>query len=323
MTPARHAFLAGLVDYAGLFPPARLALGPALGTYARHRAEPEAWMLGRFIVPAADLDAVGEWMAGEPAAVGDAPAREPLRLSVLGLPGAALEAALRTLEAARAFEAAHAALACDRFEFRVDEATTADARALGALAEHLAAALEAPAATGERPRAALEADLLAPGTAARFEALAAAVAEANGRAGRPALALKLRCGGVTPGSIPPPEAVAAALDAARRADVPFKATAGLHHPFRHDDDALGPMHGFVNVFGGAILARLHGLDAAALAELLDDRRADRFVLDDVLAWRRLAAGPAEIADARAQFALSYGSCSFDEPRDDLRALGWL
>ena len=47
-----RAFLAGLIDYAGLFPPAALPLGPALAEYARHRAGPDAWMLGRFIVPA-------------------------------------------------------------------------------------------------------------------------------------------------------------------------------------------------------------------------------------------------------------------------------
>lgn len=137
MTPARHAFLAGLIDYAGLFPPATLALEPALATYARHRAEPEAWMLARFIVPAADLEALG-------GALGNAQPGAPLRLSVLGLPGPTAEAAERTLAAARAFEAACANVVCDRFELRLDDATAADERLLQALAERLADALEAP-----------------------------------------------------------------------------------------------------------------------------------------------------------------------------------
>ena len=52
-TSGARAFLNGLVDYAGLFPPAGLGMKEAVAEYARHRREPEAWMLGRFVVPAA------------------------------------------------------------------------------------------------------------------------------------------------------------------------------------------------------------------------------------------------------------------------------
>ena len=55
MTEALRAFMTELIDYAGLFPPARLDLDPALRNYARYRNEADAWMLGRFIVPAARL----------------------------------------------------------------------------------------------------------------------------------------------------------------------------------------------------------------------------------------------------------------------------
>jgi hypothetical protein len=154
---------------------------------------------------------------------------------------------------------------------------------------------------------------------------AQAVAEANGRAGRPAFALKLRCGGETPDLVPGVEALAAAITEARRTGAPFKATAGLHHPLPNWDEAVGArMHGFVTVFGGAALARVHGLGADDLAEVLDTDDAGAWALDDGgLAWRSLRTTPAEIADARDQHALSFGSCSFDEPREDLRALGWL
>jgi hypothetical protein len=49
------ALLTGVVDYAGMFPPAQLALAPAIRNYARYRTEPEKWMLGRFICPAVKL----------------------------------------------------------------------------------------------------------------------------------------------------------------------------------------------------------------------------------------------------------------------------
>ena len=319
MSSGAHAFLAGLVDYAGLFPPAALDLGPAVESYARYRGGADAWMLGRFIVPAGQLDALAEHAA--------AFAGPGARFSVLGHApdGDGAEAwaaaARRTLDDARAFERAHEHAACDRFEIRLPAALARDADALAEALADLDAAYRDGAAVA--PRAAVEVPFLeapdAVGPAAQ------AVAEANGRAGRPAFALKFRCGGVTPDLVPGVEPLAEALVAARDAGAPFKATAGLHHPFRNDDEAVGAtMHGFVNVFGGAALARVHGLAAGDLAEVLDSADPAAWRLDgDGLAWRSLRTTPPEVADAREQFALSYGSCSFDEPRDDLREIGWI
>ena len=316
MTPAAHALLDHLVDYAGLFPPAALDLGPAVDAYARHRQRTEAWMLGRFVIPAAKLAALDE---GAP--FGDGP---PWRFSVLGLapdPGEDwTDAARRTLDVARAFETRHGGKAvCDRFELKLPVALASDADALaGALGDLDAAYREG----SPEPRAALEVSLLdAPDAVA---SAAQAVADANGRAGRPTFALKFRCGGVTQDAVPGVEALAGAIIDARNAAAPFKATAGLHHPLPNDDEAVGTrMHGFLGVFGGAALARLHDLGRDDLADLLDDADPGSWSIDDGLRWRSLSASAAEVADARAQFALSFGSCSFDEPVEDLRALGWL
>jgi len=54
-----RALLAGLVDYAGLFPPAALPMDEAVAEYARWRRSPEAFMLGRFVAPAARLVELG------------------------------------------------------------------------------------------------------------------------------------------------------------------------------------------------------------------------------------------------------------------------
>src|SRR5436305_3553099 len=51
MLPSVRAFLAGIIDYAGLFPPAQLPLDEAIRRYARYRTEPESWMMGRFVCP--------------------------------------------------------------------------------------------------------------------------------------------------------------------------------------------------------------------------------------------------------------------------------
>jgi hypothetical protein len=51
MTKSLRALLEGLIDYAGLFPPAALSMQDAVRNYARYRDGEYAWALGKFIVP--------------------------------------------------------------------------------------------------------------------------------------------------------------------------------------------------------------------------------------------------------------------------------
>jgi hypothetical protein len=84
------------------------------------------------------------------------------------------------------------------------------------------------------------------------------------------------------------------------------------------------MHGFVNLFAAGVLAQARTLDAARVREMLDDDAPEHFHFDDAgLRWRALEASTGAIVHARQHALVSFGSCSFDEPRDDLRALGWL
>lgn len=48
---AIDAFLDGILDYAGLFPPAELDLRTALHNYAHYRNHPHSRLLGRFVLP--------------------------------------------------------------------------------------------------------------------------------------------------------------------------------------------------------------------------------------------------------------------------------
>lgn len=319
MPTGSHPLFASLIDYAGLFPPAALDLDPAIRHFARYRTGADAWMLGRFVLPASRL--------GETEAYADlfAPG-SPAPFSVLGGdpgvgPDGWMSHALGALDASRTWEARNeGAFVADRFELRLP-ASVATEPTLSGLLGHLDEAYRADSDDG--PRAALEVPYLAHPEA--VGPAAQAVADANGRAGRPAFALKLRCGGVTPDLVPGPETLAAAITEARAAGAPFKATAGLHHPLPNDDGAVGAqMHGFLSVFGGAVLAHVHRLGADDLAEILDDTDPTAWRREgEGFAWRSLRATPAETAEARDRFALSFGSCSFDEPREDLRALGWL
>jgi hypothetical protein len=122
---------------------------------------------------------------------------------------------------------------------------------------------------------------------------------------------KLRCGGVEPDAYPSVEEVAAFVAAAVDAGVPFKATAGLHHPVRHFNEGAGVMmHGFLNILIAAAMA--DKVDRRGLEAIIAQQDPTALSLGDEALMRR----------ARARF-ISYGSCSFDEPVADLRALGVL
>jgi hypothetical protein len=142
---------------------------------------------------------------------------------------------------------------------------------------------------------------LAPGRGLR--GAVAAVREAGAGA-------KIRCGGAT---VPPVEAVAAFVAACRDEGVRFKATAGLHHPIR-----LGERHGFLNLLAAAVFAHAEGLGERDLTALLAEEDPSAFTVDaDGLVVHGHRADTAAIEAARAELFVAYGSCSFDEPVEDL------
>jgi len=295
-TASAHALLAGLVDYAGLFPPAALSMDDAVAEYARWRRSPEAWMLGRFVLPAGrlrDLARAADAHLPEP---GDG---EPWRLSALLGGDVHGDSSFVT-----SFNRSHAGRAVvDAVELKAGSAEDAVA-ALEALPAGLAAFVEVP--LGDELGAIL------------------AVLRRRGASA------KARTGGVVPDAIPEPAAVARFLAACASAGVPFKATAGLHHPVRAEQaltyepgSPRATMHGFLNVFAAAAFARA-GAPASDLETVLREQDVSAFRLDgDALAWRGLRVPADALAGARRDFAVSFGSCSFAEPVADLRALGVL
>src|SRR5688572_21032460 len=68
-----HALLSGAVDYAGLFPPAALSMADAVGEFVEAQRGADAWMLGRFVLPAARLPEFADVRRGS--ARSDTPAR--------------------------------------------------------------------------------------------------------------------------------------------------------------------------------------------------------------------------------------------------------
>lgn len=292
-TATARALLTGLVDYAGLFPPAALALPDAVAEHARALGSPQAWLLGRFVVPAARLAELARLEDGLPAAA----TPRPWRLTTLLGPDTAAE-----IEWVAAFNAAQAGRAvADCVELKAQTPAEADA-ALAALPAGLTAYVE-----------------LLPG--GDLDTLLPVLRARGAHA-------KLRSGGLTPEAIPSASEVARFLAACARAGVAWKATAGLHHAVRGEHALAGapgspraPMHGFLNLFAAAAFARA-GASADELQSVLLETDPTAFSLsDEALAWRYLGVSAAALAQTRAGFALSFGSCSIEEPVADLRALG--
>ena len=124
-----------------------------------------------------------------------------------------------------------------------------------------------------------------------------AVAAAGGR-------VKLRCGGEV---VPSVEQVAEVLLGCLEAGVVMKATAGLHHPLRR-----GSEHGFLNLLCAAVRA---GDGVETVRELLEEESPDALPLSGLTAE--------EVRSTRERLFKGFGSCSWREPVDDLRALGIL
>ena len=325
MAPGFRAFMSGLIDYAGLFPPAKLPLDPAIRNYVRYRTEPEAWMLGRFICPAARL---GELRAYQGDLFRQGP---PFAFSVLGRGGetpaeflAGLDADLAAIAAFRQTHGERVTAEVLEVRLPAAEVELRDADAVRGLLNDVAARVEAAGP----PRLALffEAPLgtewrdVIGGTVRGIADYNATSTPARVRCG-PA-GFKLRCGGVDASAFPSAEQVAFALTACRDAGIALKATAGLHHPIRRFDGGVqSMMHGFFNVFGAGMLAHAHGLDESAVRAILEDESAESFSFKgDTFSWKGMSVSRDEIERARAAAVTTFGSCSFDEPREDLKAL---
>ena len=295
---AIHVLLRESIDYAGLFPPAGLGMADAAAGYAAYRGGPHAWALGRFVVPAARL--------GELEAAADAllpRSDSPWRLAALLGPEPAAE-----LKAVGEFNCRHAAegagaAVVDVVEARAETAEAVE-RLLAAMPGYLRPYVEIPV-TGDPA------------------VLAAAVAAGGGR-------LKVRTGGITADAFPAAADLVRFIRIALGAGVPFKATAGLHHPLRAEyrltyepGSACGTMFGFLNLFLAAAFMAA-GLGDADAERLLEEREPAAVRFDAAGAeWRGHRLDLDSIRRARESVIVSFGSCSFTEPVGDLQSLGLL
>jgi hypothetical protein len=298
-----HALLAHSIDYAGMFPPCSLGLEPALKNQAEYVRSSDAWMLGSFVLSTEQFDAVRQLLA-------EFDAQHPLRVAALGAKTASVDAFLEALDNA---DAAIRSLS----RHNVDLVSMSHLEMFLPHDVDTASLKEARSIVGDLP-------VFWEAPPDRAEQTIALLAEFNSDADSPSFGYKLRTGGVTADAFPTSMQVAKALVTPATHQLPIKFTAGLHHPLRqYREEVQTKMHGFLNVLGAAVLAAEHRWDTNQTAMMLEDENVDSFSFtDDFFAWREWRIDIKRL-QYRRQFVVSFGSCSFDEPRDDLRALRFL
>jgi hypothetical protein len=298
-----RALLDQAIDYAGMFPPCTLALEPALRNQASYVRSSEAWMLNGFVLPVEQFDAARQLLS-------DFDPHHPLRVAALGpkttKADAFLDGLYNTETAIRSFSRYDVDLvSISHFEmFLPEDVDSTSLKAARSIVSELPVFWEAP------PE--------------RAEQTIALIARHSSDEDMATFGYKLRTGGVTADAFPTSVQIARALVTAATHQLPAKFTAGLHHPIRQfRDEVKTKMHGFLNVLGAAVLAAEHQWDADQAAMMLEDEDPRSFSFtDDFFAWRDWKIDT-ERLQYRRKFVRSFGSCSFDEPHDDLRALGLL
>lgn len=294
MRAALEALLLGVIDYAGLYPPAKLDMRQALREYLDHwENDRQNWIMDRFVCPAGAL----EELATEVDRLGR-PVEFPV--TVVGSPGESFSGAVFSDK-----------VLIDAFNKRFPQSIGVEAYEIKA-PPNIADALK-PLETLGNVDVYVEVPL-DPSLGENLDVLTQ-----HGM-----FAAKARTGGLEPAAIPSSEALATFLRECYSFELEFKLTAGLHHPIRHFDASVGAKaHGFLNVLVASALLFEHDLATAEVQAILDDENPSNFrFTDETVARGDMEAGADAIEEMRCAFG-SYGSCSILEPLHDLQELGLL
>lgn len=293
-----RVLLRRIIDYAGLFPPASLKMAAAVTEYADHTDGTDAWALGRFVLPAARLEEFED-------AAADVLPREGARSWALSaLLGSDLEEDVERIER---FNDSHrdarsGAVLVDTVELKAHSCRDVE-RASELLDRRFDTYMEIPVADDPA-------------------GLVRAISQTRAKA-------KIRMGGVTQDAFPSSAQVARFAHLCIRDGVGFKATAGLHHPWRSEyrltyahEAPQGTMFGFLNVL--LATAALHaGLSESDARALLEERNPDAVRFDEQGARWRGHELPRAVLDRTRDSLVAVGSCSFREPVADLRSMSLL
>ena len=300
------------VDYAGLFPPSSLTLDAVVANYHQYVNSSEHLMLGRLIIPTSRLS---EFSKIRQSQVSDAssPTRS-WRISALVPP-------IEGLDATDRFQKFESALALIQ-KFNNPHNQENIANDLVDAIEVKTSTLAIMEATIDRLPSNIDSFLELPHTEDPSALITQLASDPSGKD----LFAKIRTGGTSVDLIPSPEEVARFIWNCANLRLAFKATAGLHHPIRNDyrltyesDSKVATMFGFLNVFYAALICWEHAIGIDELTEILATKDPTRFkATKDEISWGDLKVKANRVNKLRSQSIISFGSCSFLEPTNELQ-----
>ncbi len=281
VSTVHQIMLEGIIDYAGLYPPADLDMQSVVKNWASYLNSEEKWMLARLIIPASRLDEFKECAKG----LLPQPEEEMWQLSVL-LPPASNDKFVEAVQSTIDFNISDCGAVANVVEFKANTTGEIDS-ALEVLHDDLFPYIELP--IEEDPRG-----LIA--------ALSGAIAGA-----------KVRTGGVTSDLYPSSDTLALFIHSCAVVGQAFKTTAGMHHPCQNENKNVGVMeYGFLSVLQAAACASVHDVSVEEVERILLCSTPDLSSFSEL-----------ELEQVRAELFNSVGSCSFDDPRRELRNMGLL
>ena len=321
-----YPFLSEIVDYAGLYPPASLSLQDSFDKYIEHSASNESWMLSKFVVGTNllhDLSALINNREESP---------NPFHITLVGAPSSDLHefksvVSNTVAQIREVIKESDKVIEISSLEIKMP--TTIDySEGSSELDEAISFSVDQMNTAAELPH---QIFFEIPGfdfNPEKTRSLIKAISNHNdgledkSQENYSFSGFKIRCGGVEAFQFPPIEYLAFSIVESEKYNVPVKFTAGLHHPVRHYNDSVSTkMHGFLNVFGAALLHYSSGLEESELSDILSDEDPESFSFSDTdFSWKGHSVKQQEIHMLRTLSVTSFGSCSFDDPVEDLKEL---
>lgn len=318
---SKIALLGGAIDYAGTFPPAALTLEKAIQRASRWRREGKhPWLMNKMVLPVADIKKLSASFLYENGADGT-----PWLFAALGTPCQSetatdfyktVEWDLRELRRCRE-KGFYSSCRLDivSYETKVPVGVLAQ-KSLTKIYDFVSPILERTANLASREIKDFYFEVSFEGDwKASLENMVQALVEWLDENDELDLipGIKVRTGGAL---VPTVEQIAEAVSQVTSHGLRFKATQGLHHALTHGKD-----FGFVNLFAALCLAQGYGTEAFGVAEIercLQETKSENFHFEQgKFSWNRFTMTHEEIEAARRSHGAAFGSCSLDEPDEDL------
>lgn len=318
--PKNHSlyyFIEKIIDYAGIFPPEKLALPKAFQNFNSYKKSKFSWILSKFIIPANKLNELTKLIKKSDTLT-------KLSLSVIGSSGLDISEFNKNftndlISIEQFYYQNYPNISIDSFEVKLPQTTFIfpDCDETLEIMISISAGLEGT--LGIKLPVFFEAPLIEDYELEIF-LTAQSIADLSNNCG-----YKLRTGGVVKSAFPKAKIIAYAILCCLEFKIPIKFTAGLHHPFYHFNKQYKTgMHGFINLFAAAILAYQFELSDIEIINILTDKNSETFIFNnDFFQYKDFKLKNSKILSSRNEFALSFGSCSFIEPIEDLKNCGLL